>query len=196
MSILYKGPSIDAPYQVSVIWQSGFREDFQKSTNQKFEWLVTAMLVNRSKLNEHSLQRTFQGCFLPSFDSFGQVVSEEKIFQKSTNQKQEWPVAPMFVNGLGQNEQTLQRTFHRCFLPCFGSFGKAVSEQKIFLNLPFRNKNCLQWPCLLMGRDKMSNLYRELSIDASYQFSIHLAEGFQWRRLKYDVNGRQTTDAK
>jgi hypothetical protein len=47
-----------------------------------------------------------------------------------------------------------------------------------------------------MGRDKMSNLYRELSIDASYQFSIHLAEGFQWRRLKYDVNGRQTTDAK
>jgi hypothetical protein len=42
-----------------------------------------------------------------------------------------------------------------------------------------------------MGRDKMSNLYRELSIDASYQFSIHLAEGFQWRRLKYDVNGRQ-----
>jgi hypothetical protein len=23
---------------------------------------------------------TFQGCFLPSFDSFGQAVSEEKIF--------------------------------------------------------------------------------------------------------------------
>jgi hypothetical protein len=25
-------------------------------------------------------ERTFQGCFLPSFDSFNQVVSEEKIF--------------------------------------------------------------------------------------------------------------------
>jgi hypothetical protein len=50
---------------------------------------------------------TFQGCFLPSFDSFGQAVSEEKIFLKSTNQKQEWPVAAMFVNGSGQNEQSL-----------------------------------------------------------------------------------------
>jgi hypothetical protein len=42
---------------------------------------------------------TFQGCFLPSLDSFGKAVSEEKIFEKSTNQKQELPVAAMFVNG-------------------------------------------------------------------------------------------------
>ena len=30
----------------------------------------------------------------------------------------------------------------------------------------------------------MSNLYRGHSIDASYQASVHLAEGFQRRRLK------------
>jgi hypothetical protein len=30
----------------------------------------------------------------------------------------------------------------------------------------------------------MSNLYRGPSIDASYQASVHLAEGFQRRRLK------------
>jgi hypothetical protein len=42
---------------------------------------------------------TFQGCFLPSFDSFGKAVSEKKIFFKSTNQKQEMPVVTMFVNG-------------------------------------------------------------------------------------------------
>ena len=75
---------------------------------------------------------TFQGCFLPSFDSFGQAVSEEKIFFKSANQKQELPVAAMFVNGSGQNEQ----------------------------------------------------FYKGPSIDASYQVSVHLAEGFQRRRLK------------
>jgi hypothetical protein len=34
-----------------------------------------------------------------------------------------------------------------------------------------------------MDRDEMSNLYRGPSIDASYQVSVHLAEGFQ-RRLK------------
>jgi hypothetical protein len=41
---------------------------------------MVAMFVNGSELNEQSLLRTFQGCFLPSFDSFGQAVSEEKIF--------------------------------------------------------------------------------------------------------------------
>ena len=35
-----------------------------------------------------------------------------------------------------------------------------------------------------MDRDKMSNLYRGLSIDASYQVSVHLAKGFQRRILK------------
>ena len=35
-----------------------------------------------------------------------------------------------------------------------------------------------------MGRDEMSNHYRGPSIDASYQVSVHLAEGFQRRRLK------------
>ena len=51
--------------------------------------------------------------------------------KKSTNQKQELPVAAMFVNRSGQNEQSLERTFHRCFLPSFSSFGREVSEEKI-----------------------------------------------------------------
>jgi hypothetical protein len=51
---------------------------------------------------------------------------------KSANQKQELPVAAMFVNGSGQK----------------------------------------------------SSLYKGPSIDASYQVSVHLAEGFQRRRLK------------
>jgi hypothetical protein len=59
-------------------------------------------------------------------------------FKKSANQKQELPVAAMLVNGSGRNEQSLQRTFHRCFLLSFSSFGQAVSE-KIFKNL-YRDK--------------------------------------------------------
>ena len=35
-----------------------------------------------------------------------------------------------------------------------------------------------------MDRDKMSNIYRGPSIDASYQVSVHMAEGFQKGRLK------------
>ena len=89
----------------------------------------------------------------------------------------------MFVNGSKRNEQSLQRTFHRCFLPSFCSFGKAVSEVKIFRNRPIRNKNCLWQPYLLMDRDEISNLYREPPIDASYQVSVHLAMRFQRRRF-------------
>ena len=38
-------------------------------------------------------------------------------FKKSANQKQELPMVAMSVDGSRQNEQTLERTFHRCFLP-------------------------------------------------------------------------------
>ena len=51
--------------------------------------------------------------------------------KKSANQKQELPMVAMFVNGSGQNEQSLERTFHRYFLPSFTSFGRGVSEEKI-----------------------------------------------------------------
>ena len=61
-----------------------------------------------------------------------------------------------------------------------------------FLNRPIRNKNCLWRSCLLMDREKMSNLYKGPSIDASYQVSVHLAEGFQRRRLKCE----KLTDAE
>jgi hypothetical protein len=36
---------------------------------------------------------------------------------------------------------------------------------------------------LVNDRDKMSNPYREHSIDASYQVSVHLAKRFQRRRF-------------
>ena len=44
-----------------------------------------------------------------------------------------------------------------------------------------------------MDRDEISNLYRGPTIDASYQVSVHLAEGFQ-RRYKCEKltdDGRQ-----
>jgi hypothetical protein len=50
------------------------------SSNQKQELSVAAMFVNGSGWNEQSLQGIFHRCFLPSFSSFGQAVSEEKIF--------------------------------------------------------------------------------------------------------------------
>ena len=67
---------------------------------------------------------------------------KEEEFLKSANQKQESSVAAMFDNWSGRNEQSLQRTFHRCFLPMLGSFGQAVSEEKI-VNGSGQNKKTL-----------------------------------------------------
>ena len=127
MSNLYRGSSIDASYQVSVHLAQRFqRRIFFKNLYRDNCILNTDIYIQTRVI------------FL---------LTEEKISQKSTNQKQELPVVAMFVNGSGRNEQFLQRTFHRCFLQSFGSFGKVVSE-KILRNRPIRNKNCLWRPRL------------------------------------------------
>ena len=182
------------PTKFRFTWQSGFsRGDFQKSINQKQELTVADMFVNESERNEQFLQKTTHRSFLPSFGSFDKAVSEKKIFQKSINQKQELPVAAMFVSISRPNEQSLQRTFNKCFLQSVGSFGKAVSAEKIFRNRPIRNNNLLLQQCLLVNRNEISNLYREPSMNASYQVSVHLAKRFQRRRfLEIDQSETRT----
>ena len=87
--------------------------------------------------------------------------------KKLTNQKQELPVVAMFVNGSGQNVQSLDRTFYRCFLPSFSSFGWRVSEEKIKMwkvngrRTPSDGKSSR---CLWQGELKM---YIHISINVS-----------------------------
>ena len=52
-----------------------------------------------------------------------------------------------------------KRTFHRCFLPSFGSFGQAVSR-RIFLKIGQSETRiaCGSNACLVMDLDKMCNL--------------------------------------
>jgi hypothetical protein len=66
------------------------------------------MFVNGSELNEQSFYRG------PSKDASYQVLihlakrfQRRRFFSKLTNQKHEFPVAAMFVNGSGRNEQSL-----------------------------------------------------------------------------------------
>ena len=90
------------PTKFRFIWPNGFREEeLKKSANQKQESPVA------SGRNEQSLQRTFHRCFLPSFGSFGQAVSEKKIFLNQPIRNEELPVVAMFVNGSGRNVQSL-----------------------------------------------------------------------------------------
>jgi hypothetical protein len=56
MSNHYRGPTIDASYQVSVYLAKRFQKRrFLESTNQKQKMPVTTMCVNGSEQNEQSL---------------------------------------------------------------------------------------------------------------------------------------------
>ena len=112
-------------------------------------------------------------------------------FLKSANQKQELPMAAMFVNGSGRNEQSLQRTAYKCFLASFGSFGQTVSEEKNLKNQPIRNKSCLWRPCLSTDSDQINNLYRGPSIDASHQFRFIWPSDFRGEDFFKSANQKQ-----
>ena len=86
----------------------------------------------------------------------------------------------MLVNRSGRNEQSLQRTFHRCFLLSFGSFGQTVSEEK---NLKNQKQESPVAAMFVKDQDGISNLYGGPSINASYQVSDHLAKRFQRKRF-------------
>ena len=132
-SILYRGPSIDASYQVSYHLTKWFQRKscFRNRPIRKNNclWRPCVLTDKNGTSNSH------RG---PPIDASYQVsVHLAKWFQR----------------------------------------------RRFFRNQPIRNKNCLWQPCLLMDRDEMSNLYREPSIDASYQVTVHLAKRFQRRRF-------------
>jgi hypothetical protein len=133
MSNLYRGPSIDVSYQISVHLGKRFqRRRFfrnQPIKNKNGLWRP-CLLTDRNKMSN-----LYRG---PSNDASYQILIH------------------------------LARRFQR---------------RRFFRNQPIRNKNDLWWPCLLTNRDEMSNLYRGPSIDASYQVLVHLARRFQRRRF-------------
>ena len=134
MSKSYRGPSIDASYQVSIHLAKRFqRRRFLKNRpirNKNCLWRP-CLLMDRNEMS-----KSYRG---PSIDASYQV------------------------------------SIH---------LAKRFQRRRFLKNRPIRNKNCLWRPCLLMDRDEISNIYRGPSIDASYQVSVQLSEGFQRRRLK------------
>ena len=188
MSNLYRGPSINVFYQISVHLGKRFqRRRFfrnQPIRNKNCLWRP-CLLPNRDEMSN-----LYRG---PSIDVFYQIsVHLGKRFQRRR----------FFRNQPIRNKNCL---WWPCFLtdrdemsnlyrgPSIDAFYQvsvqlAVSGKKIFRNWSIRNKKGLWRPCLLMNWNEMSNFYRGPSIDASYQVLVHLAKRFQWRRFLAQVN--------
>jgi hypothetical protein len=109
ISNLYRGPSIDASYQVLVHLAKRFQR------RRFLRWLISSRSVNK-----HGRHRPFLfliGWFLKksslkplsqmNLNLVGNIYGRSSIQIAHFVQKQEWPVAAIFVNGSGRNEQYL-----------------------------------------------------------------------------------------
>jgi hypothetical protein len=153
------------------------------------------MFVNGSGQNVHSLERIAHRCFLPSFGSFGQTVSEEKNFkyQNIRNKSRLW--RSCLLTDRDEMSNLYRGTSIDASYQVSVHLAKRFQRRRFLKNRPIRNKNCLWRPCLLMNQDEMSNLY--FSIDASLSSFSSFGWGFSEEKIKmWKVNGQQTTDAK
>jgi hypothetical protein len=88
------------------------------------------------------------------------------------------------------SSRSVNKHGHRRFLFLIGWFFKIFSSETAWpKNQPIWNKNCLWRPCLLTNRDKISNLYRGPSIDASYQISVHLGKRLHLSQMNWNLVG-------
>jgi hypothetical protein len=134
------------PTKFRFIWPSVSEEKifFNRPIRNKNCLWWPCLLTDRNEMSNH-----YRGPFIDA--SYQVLVHLAKPFQrrrflKLANQKQELPVAAMFVNGSGQHEQSLERTFHRCFIPGFSSFGWGVSEEKIQMwKVSWRQTTDVKW---------------------------------------------------
>jgi hypothetical protein len=110
------------------------------------------------------------------------VVSEEKIFRNRQIRNKNCLWRPSLLTKRDEMSNLYRGPSMHAFYQISVHSGKRF-QRRFFRNQPIRNKNCLWWPCLSMDRDKISNLYRGPSIDASYQISVHLGKRFQRRRF-------------
>jgi hypothetical protein len=177
MSNLYKGPSIDDFYQVSVHLARRF---------QRRRFFRNQPIRNKNCL--------WWPCWLTDRDEMSNLYGGPSIdasYQVSVHLAARFQRRRFFKNQPIRNNNCLWRA---CLLTdrdemsnLYGgpsidaSYQVSVHlarrfQRRFFRNRPIRNKNYLWWPCFLTYQDDMSNLHRGPSIDDSYQVLIHFTK--------------------
>ena len=95
-------------------------------------------------------------------------------------------VAAMFANESERNAQSLQRTFHRCFLPSFGCLVKRFQRRRFFQKSTNQKQELSVAAMFVNGSQR-----NEQSLQKTFQVSVHLAKQFQRRRFLNLNNQKQ-----
>ena len=171
------------PTKFRFIWPNGFRgEEYKKSANQKKESPVAAMFVtDRGRMSNLCTGPSIDASYQAS-DHLAQRFQRKRFFEIDLSETR---IACGGCLSMDQDEISTRYRGPPIEAPYQVSFhlAKRFQRRRFFRNQPIRNTICLWRPCLLMDRDEKSNRNRGLSIDASYQVSVHLAKWFQRRRI-------------
>lgn len=99
--------------------------------------------------------------FVPTYKSFWLVVWEKIVkLQSSWNKK--WPLWPRFLPRSRWNEELLWVTSLAWFALTTKSFGRVISEQKIF-QVSSNQKQEFPWSCFSPDKDIMKNFGKDLT---------------------------------
>jgi hypothetical protein len=185
MSYVYRGPSIDASFQVSYHLVKRFQRKGclrnRPIRNKKCLWRP-CLLTNQNRMSKSHR--------VPSIDaSYHVSVHLAKLFQSrrlleidqsETKNCLWWPCLLMDRDKMSNlyREPSIDVSYQVSV-----HLAKRLQRRRFFRNQPIRNKNGLWWPCLVTDRDEMRNLYRGPTIDVSYQVSVHLTKRFQGRKF-------------
>ena len=134
---------------------------------------MAAMFVNGAELNEH----LYRG---PSKDASYQVLihlarrfQRRRFFRNQPMRNKNGLWRPCLLTDRDEMSNLYRGSSVDASYQVSVHLAKRFQRWRFKKNRPIRNKNCLWRPCLIMDRDKMSNLYKGPSIDDSYQASVH-----------------------
>jgi Zn-finger protein len=156
MSNIYRGASIDASYQVLYHLAKRFQRKscFRNQTirNKNCLWWP-CLLTDQNGMSDSHREPSIDASYQVSV-YLAMLCQRRRFLEIDQSEKKNCLWWPCLLTDWDKMSNLYKRTFHRCFLPSFGSFGHAVSEGKIFRNRPIRNKNRQWWPCLLMELER------------------------------------------
>ena len=185
MKKLYKGPSIDAPYQILIHLAKQFQRRrflmYQPIRNKNHPWRPCLLMDPNQMSNLYKV---------PFIDAPYQILIHlAKWFQKRRflmyqpirNKNHSWWLC--FLSDRDEIRKLYKGPSIDAPYQILNNLAKQFQRRRFLMYQPIRNKNRPQRPCLFTDLNQMSNLYKVPSIDAPFQILIHLGKRFQRRRF-------------